>query len=87
MSYYDDPSLAQRVKLAETLGDPYCTFLIEWGCERLSRGETLGMTNGLWTIGKFSEFISIALDNRTFAQQLVIATLARDYIRVMNPHL
>ena len=79
--YYDNPSWAQATKLMDIFQEPVISHLVSWGMERLEHGDTSGLSNGLWTKGRFSEFIQAGLEDRLEAERLIIHQMAKDFVR------
>lgn len=84
MSTIDYPTTAQATRLTEDFRDPVVSHLIWWGMERIKKGEMMGMTGSLWTVGKFSYFIQLALQDKLMAEKEIIHWMAKDFIRVMH---
>lgn len=79
--YYDAPSLNQTSRLIEDFNNPVITHLVNWGLVKLEKGDIAGLTNGLWTKGRFSEFIELALKDKLEAERVIIHAMATDFIR------
>lgn len=84
MSVTDYPTIAQATRLTEDFRDPVVSHLIWWGMERIKKGEMMGMSQTLWTVGKFSYFINFALQDKLMAERELIYWMAKDFIRVMH---
>lgn len=81
-SYYDAPTFAQKQRLIDLLqSDRTCMALIYWGCMKVEKGDVVGLTNGVWCKGRFSELIDLAMEDPIEARIQTIHIFAPDFVK------
>lgn len=81
MWQYEEPSTAQLTKLFDIFRDPMISNLVEWGIDKVKKGDTMHLTNGVWTRGRFSEYIQLALNDKVDAERIMIQEMGKDFLR------